>query len=111
MNNTLTLEHSFFKSLFKFNLTTISGIIIAVAIYMFSNEERPIWGFLFSPSIYVISSMVAITIRLFLWLAIDKGTMYEISKLIRRSFGEVIVINLVVLSTLSFLFLLSIALS
>lgn len=104
-------EQSFFKSFFSFNLTILSGIIVALIIHFFSSETRPIWSFLFSPSVYVITSMVAITIRLFLWLTIDKGTMFVLGKVIKKAIQDVIIINVVVLSTLSFIFLISIALA
>lgn len=100
-------QSSFFGSFFSFNLATIAGIIIAVIVFLFSSETHPIWSFLFSSTLYILTTMIAITIRLVLWLTVERGTMFEISRVIMQTIKDVIVINLILLSTLSFLFLIT----
>ena len=100
-------QRSFLGSFFAFNLTTIAGIIIAIILHLYASESHPIWSFLFGPTIYIISSAVAIAIRLVLWIALEKGTMFEAKHVFFKTIRDIIVINLVVLSTLSFLFLIT----
>lgn len=98
-------QKSLFTPFFSFNFTTLVGIIIAFFVYMISSEKQPLSSFLFSLNLYILSSLIAISIRLLLWIAIDKGTFFEIKNVIGRIFQDVIVVNVVILSTLSFIFL------
>ncbi len=100
-------QDSFWGSFFSFNLTTIAGILIGVMIFLFSSETHPIWSYLFSPTLYIVTTMIAVTIRLILWLTLERGAIFEFSHIIGQMIKEVIIINLVLLSTLSFLFLLT----
>ena len=98
-------QKSFFSPFFSFHFVTLFGIGIALFVYMISNENQPLSSFLFSRNLYLLSSLVAIAIRILLWILIDKGTFFEIKRLILKLIQDVIVINVVILSTLSFIFL------
>ena len=96
---------SFLGAFFSFNLAVISGIIIGLFVNAISTEQRPVSSFLFAPTLYIISSVIAISIRLVLWLTMERGTMFEFKRVLLYMIRDVIVINAVILSTLSFIFL------
>ena len=96
---------SFLTPFFAFHFITLFGIAIAGFVWMMSSENQPISTFLFSPNLYIISSLVAISVRLLLWITVDKGTLFEIRRVLGRIIRDVIVINVVILSTLSSIFI------
>ena len=98
-------KKSFLNAFFSFNLTIIAGIIIGCFINLISNEVKPVLTFLFSPTLYIISSLIAVTFRLVWWIAMEKGTMFEAKHVILQIIQDVIIINVVILSTLSTIFL------
>ena len=98
-------QRSFLSPFFSFHFVTLFGIGIALFVYMISNENQPLSSFLFSRNLYLLSSVIAISIRILLWIFIDKGTFFEIKRLFGKLIQDVIVINAVILSTLSFIFL------
>ena len=99
-------KNSFLSPFFAFHFITLAGIAIACFVWMISTENQPISTFLFSPNLYIISSLIAIAVRLLLWITIDKGTFFEIGHILGRLILDVIVINVVILSTLSSIFIL-----
>ena len=98
-------KKSFLSPFFSFHFITVFGIVIAFFVYMKSTESQPISSFLFSPNLYILSSLVAVAVRILLWVLVDKGTFFEIGRLIGRLVQDVIVINVVILSTLSSIFI------
>ncbi len=96
---------SFISPFFSFNLTVIFGIIIGIFVNEISTEARPVSSFLFAPTLYIVSSVLAASVRLVLWLILEKGTMFEIKHVFMYMLRDIIVINAVILSTLSFIFL------
>lgn len=98
-------KNSFLTPFFAFNFITLAGIAIAFFVWTISDEKQPVSSFLFSPTLYIISSTIAISVRLLLWIAVDKGTFFEINRVLKRTFLDVIVINVVILSTLSSIFI------
>ena len=96
---------SFLGAFFSFNLAVICGIIIGLVVNALATEQQPISSFLFAPTLYIISSVLAASIRLVFWLTMERGTMYEFSHVIWYIIRDIIVINVVILSTLSFIFL------
>ena len=98
-------EKSFLGAFFSFNLAVISGIIIGLVVNARSSEVQPVSSFLFAPTLYIISSVLAASTRLVLWLTMEKGTMFEFKHVLLYMIRDVIVINVVILSTLSFIFL------
>jgi hypothetical protein len=79
--------------------------LIALFVNTISSETNPISSFLFAPTLYIVSSLLAIGFRLFWWLTLEKGTMFEAKHVFIRTIQDIIVINVVVLSTLSAIFL------
>ena len=98
-------KNSFLSPFFAFHFITLAGIAIAFFVWMISSESQSVSAFLFSPNLYIISSAVAVAVRLLLWITIDKGTLFEISKVFWRIIQDVIIINAVILSTLSSIFI------
>jgi len=98
-------NRSLFKAFFSFNLSIVAGIIIGLFVNAIATEIRPVSSFLFEPTLYIVTSVLAATIRLVLWLVLDKGTLFEIKQLIIQIIQDILVINAVVLSTLSFIFI------
>lgn len=98
-------KNSFLGHFFAFHFVTLSGIIIACAVWMLSSESQPVSTFLFSPNLYIISSLIAIAVRLLLWIAMDRGTFFEIKRVFWRIIQDIIIINVVVLSMLSSIFI------
>ena len=96
---------SFLSAFFSFNLAVLAGIIIGLFVNAISSEVQPVSSFLFAPTLYIISSISAASIRLVLWLTMEKGTMFELKHVIMYMIRDVVVINAVILSTLSFIFL------
>lgn len=99
------MNESLIHKLFSFRFVSIFGIIIALYVFSLRTEARPLSSFLFNPSLYLVASLVAIAVRIVLWIIIDKGTFYEISRNLRQTVEDCIIINIVLLCTLSFLFL------
>ena len=100
-----TQKRSFWAPFFSFHFITIFGIAIALFVYMISNENQPISSFLFSRNLYLLSSLIAVTVRLLLWVLVDKGTLFEFRKVLWRILQDVLIINVVILSTLSSIFI------
>ena len=96
---------SFLGRLFAFRFITLAGLIIAFFVWMLSSESQPVSTFLFSPDLYIISSSIAVSIRLLLWIAVDRGTLFEIHRFFGQVLQDVIIINIVILSTLSSIFI------
>ena len=99
------MNDSFLHKLFSFRFVSLCGFIIAFYVFSLRSETRPLTSFLVTPTLYVVSSLVAVAVRIILWIAVDKGTFYEFSRVLWRTVEDCIIINLVVLCTLSFLFL------
>lgn len=98
-------KKSFLSPFFAFHFITLSGILIACFVWMISSESQPVSSFLFSSNLYILSSLVAVAVRLLLWVTVDKGTFFEISRVFGRIIRDVIIINVVILSTLSSIFI------
>ena len=96
---------SFFGRLFAFRFITLAGILVACTVWVLSSESQPISTFLFSPNLYIISSAMAVSIRLLLWIAVERGTLFEIHRVLGQVLQDVIIINIVILSTLSSIFI------
>ena len=99
------MNDSFLHRLFSFRFISLCGIVIAFYVFSLRSETRPLTSFLFNPTLYIVSSLVAISVRIVLWIAVDKGTFYEFSRVLWHTLEDCLIINLVVLCTLSFLFL------
>ena len=98
-------KRSFLSPFFSFHFVTVFGILIAFFVYMLSNNNRPLASFIFSRNLYILSSLIAIATRLLLWVLVDKGTFFEIKRVIGRIIQDVIIINVVILSTLGSIFI------
>ena len=98
-------KKSLFSAFFSFNLTVICGILIGLFVNAISTEAKHVSTFLFDPTLYIVSSILAVGFRLFWWLTLEKGTMFEAKQVFVRTIQDIIVINVVVLSTLSAIFL------
>ena len=105
MENQQPAKESFFTPFFSFHFVPIFGIMIAIFVFYISSETQPLSSFIFNPTLYIISSLLAIATRLLLWIAIDKGTFFEARTIFWKIVLDVIVINAVLLSTLSFIFI------
>ena len=99
------MNESLLHKLFSFRFVSICGICIALYVFSLRTEARPLSMFLFNPTLYLVASLVAIAVRIVLWLVVDKGTFYEFSRNLWQTLEDCIVINIVLLCTLSFLFL------
>ena len=98
------MNDSLWHKLFSFRFVSLCGIVMALYVFSLQNEARPLTSFLFSPTLYLVASLVAIGIRIILWVVVDKGTFYEFSHSLVSTIEDCIIINLVLLCTLSFLF-------
>ena len=101
------MNDSFFHKLFSFRFISLCGIIIALYVFSLRSETRTLSSFLFSPNLYLVASLVAISVRIVLWIVVDKGTFYEFSRVLWHTLEDCVIINIVVLCTLSFLFLIT----
>ena len=101
------MSNSLIHKLFSFRFVSIFGIIIALYVFSLRTEAKPLSSFLFNPTLYLVASLVAIAIRIILWIIVDKGTFYEISRNLKYTLEDCIIINIVLLCTLSFLFLIT----
>lgn len=99
------MSESFFSKLFSFSPAAFCGVLMALYVFSLRTDERPLSFFLYNPMLYVVASLTALVIRLLLWIIVDRGTFYEFSSNIKRTIEDCILINVVLLSTLSFLFL------
>ena len=99
------MNDSLLHKLFSFRFVSLCGMAIALYVFSLKTEARPLSSFLFNPTLYLVASLVAIAVRIILWIVIDKGTFYEFSRNLWQTFEDCIIINIVLLCTLSFLFL------
>ena len=99
------MNDSFWHKLFSFRLVSLCGIIIALYVFSLTSETKSLSSFLFSAPLYIVSSLVAIAIQTISWIVIDKGTFYEFSHILGQTLQDCVIINLIVVCTLSFLFL------
>lgn len=99
------MNESLLHKLFSFRFVSLCGIVMAFYIFSLRTEARPLSSFLFNPTLYLVASLVAIAVRIILWVVVDKGTFYEFSHSLIHTLEDCIVINIVLLCTLSFLFL------
>ncbi len=99
------MNDSFWHKLFSFRFVSLCGIVMALYVFSLQSEARPLSSFLFSSTLYLVACLVAIGVRIILWVVVDKGTFYEFSRSLVHTVEDCIIINLVLLCTLSFLFL------
>lgn len=98
-------KESFFTPFFAFHFIPLLGMVIAIFVFGISSENQPLSSFIFSLKLYLISSLLAIAVRLLLWIAVDKGTLFEIKNIFWKIVMDILVVNAVLLSTLSFIFI------
>ena len=91
--------------LFSFRLASLCGILMAIYVFSLRSEERPLSFFLYNPTLYIIASLIAVAIRVLLWVLVDRGSLYNFGHNIKQTIGDCILINIVLLCMLSFLFL------
>ncbi len=101
------MNETLLHKLFTFRFVSLCGMVIALYVFSLTSEAKPLSSFLFSPSLYVIASLIALAVRVVLWLLIDKGTFYEFGLTLKNTFEDCIIINIVLLCSLSALFLLT----
>ena len=100
-------KESFLTPFFSFHFIPLLGIAIALFVTSIASDRQPVSSFIFSSKLYLISSLLAIAIRLLLWIAIDKGTFFEIKNIFWKIIQDILIVNVVILSTLSFIFIAS----
>ena len=101
------MDDSLLHKLFSFRFVSVCGMLMALYVFSLQTEARPLTFFLFHPTLYIVASLVAIAVRIIVWVCVDKGTFYEFSHSIIQTIEDCIVINVVLLCTLSFLFLIT----
>lgn len=99
------MTDSILSKLFSFRLASFCGILIAIYVFSLRGEDKPLSFFLYNPTLYIVASLVAVAIRILLWIVVDRGSFYGFPNTLRRTLGDCLLINIVVLCTLSFLFL------
>ena len=99
------MSDSIVSKMFSFRLVSLVGILMAVYVFSLRTDNRPLTFFLYNPTLYIVATAVAAVIRLLWWIFVDRGTFYEFGRNILRTIGDCILINIVLLSTLSFLYL------
>ncbi len=101
------MKDSFINKLFSFRFITLCGMVMAFYVFSLTTEARPLSMFLFKPTLYAVASLVALAVHIMLWVVVDKGSTYDFSRHLTDTIQDCVIINLVLLCTLSFLFLLS----
>ena len=101
------MKDGFLHKLFSFRFISVCGIIIAACVFYLQTDAQPLSSFVFNPSLYTVASLVAIGWHVFLWLVVEKATFYEFFRVVKDTFEDCIIINIVLLCTLSFLFLIT----
>lgn len=99
------MNESFWAKLFSFRLSSLCGILMALFVFSQRTEDKPLSFFLCSPTLYIVASLIAVAIRVLLWIIVERGSFYDFSRTIKRTIGDCILINIVLLCALSFLFL------
>jgi len=99
------MDSSFLHKLFSFRFVSLCGIIMAFYVFSLRTEAQPLSSFLFKPTLYLVASLIALGVRIILWMVVDKGTFYEFSHSLIHTLEDCLIINIVLLCTLSFLFL------
>jgi len=102
------MKKTFVQKLFSFRFVQICGMVMGFYVFGLQSETQPLSSFIFRPSLYLVASLIALSVDVLVWLLIDKGTFYEFSHVIKNLVDDCIIINIVLLCTLSFLFLFTI---
>ena len=98
------MNDSFWHKLFAFRFITLCGIVMAFFIFYSQTKAHPLSSFLFDPKMYIVASLIAVAVHIIWWVVVDKGTFYEFSKNLWRTLEDCVIINIVLLCTLSLLF-------
>ena len=101
------MNETFLSKLFSFRFSSLCGMLMAFYVFSLKTESRPLSFFLFNPKLYIVASLIAVSIRVLLWIVVDKGTLYELGSNFMRALEDCVIINLILLCTLSFLFLMT----
>ena len=101
------MHESIVSKMFSFRFASLMGVLMAIYVFSLRTENRPLSFFLYNPTLYVVATSVALVMRVLWWIFVDRGTFYEFSHNVMRTIGDCILINIVLLSTLSFLFLMT----
>ncbi len=101
------MNESILSKMFSFRLVSLCGILMAFYIFSLRTEERPLSFFIYNSKLYIVASLIALAIRVLLWIVLDRGTFYEFGHRLKQTLDDCILINIVLLCTLSFLFLLT----
>ena len=101
------MRQSLVHDLFGFRFAHVCGLLIAMIVWGRTSELRPLSSFLFSPNLYFIAIMVALTFRVLVWLIVYKGSFYEFGYHIKLMLKDCFIIVAVTLSCLGCLFLIN----
>ncbi len=99
------MKETFVQKLFNFRFISICGILMGFYVFSLQSETQPLSSFIFRPSLYFMASLIAFFVDILIWLLMDKGTFYEFSHFVKKLVDDCIIINIILLCTLSFLFL------
>ena len=101
------MNQSWFRDFFGFRFITLCGLLISFIVWSKTSEKQPLSSFLFSPTLYIIAIIVAVTFHILIWLIIYKGSSYEFGYQIKNTIKDCVIITAVILSSLGCLFLLN----
>lgn len=99
------MNESILSKLFSFRLVSLCGVLMAFYIFSLRTDDRPLSFFIYNVNLYIVASLIALAVRVLLWIVVDRGTFYEFFHRVKQTFDDCILINVVLLCTLSFLFL------
>lgn len=91
----------------SFRFIPLAGIALGLWLFSMQSEMNPLSSLLTEKRVYLISFMIVVSVNLFLWVFVEKASLYDLSAYFLRVFRDTIVINWVMLSTAAASFLIN----
>jgi hypothetical protein len=101
----MSILKSLSKAFLSFRFIPLAGIAWGLWLFSMQTEMKPISSLLTEGRVYLISFMIVVCVNLFLWVFVEKGSLYDIGGYFIRVFRDTVVINWVMLSTIALSFL------
>ena len=95
----------FLKPFLTFRFIILAGMIMGLWIFSIQNEQVSLSALLTEKRIYWISFLIVFGFHILLWILVQKASFYDIGGYLWRILRDTLVINAVMLSTVSVCFL------
>ena len=98
----------FSKPFLTFRFIILAGITMGLWLFSLQTEQIPLSALLTEKRVYWISFLIVFGFHILLWILVQKASFYDIGGYLWRILRDTLVINAVMLSTVSACFLLKV---